>query len=137
MKPGLTRCMDWREAAGEEGGRLLPLAVTNLISLRIVSPSSEGVAGDSPELRSALERLDGILAANYDEEVGRIQIQFDPRRMTILRILNATETLGRQLGHPVRPAEVQAMGWQLWDGPSPCTPLKAPDLPPAPLPGEA
>lgn len=118
MKPGLTRCRDWREAAGEEGGRLLPLGATNLISLRIAPPSSEGVSGDSPELRSALERLDGILTASYDEEAGRIQIQFDPRRMTILKILNATESLGRQLGHPVRPTDVQAMGWQPWEGSS-------------------
>lgn len=129
MKSGLTYRTDWREGVTPERGRLFPLAVANLISLRIVSPSSGTVSGDSPELRSALERLDGILTARYDEEAGRIRIQFDPERMTILKILNATENLGQQLGHPVRPADVQAMGWQPWGGPSRLSPQEWPDVP--------
>lgn len=119
MKPGRVQPYDWPEAGREEGRRLPPLVVTNLISLRIAAPSNGGFSADSPELRSALEGLEGILATSYDAEAGRIQIRFDPRRMTILKILNATESLGQQLGRPVRPADVQAVGWQHWEGSSP------------------
>ncbi len=55
----------------------------------------------------ALEELDGILAVRYDSESRRFAVSYDPRRVTILRILSRIESAGRQTGRTYRPTDVQ------------------------------
>lgn len=52
------------------------------------------------------------MAVRYDRETGRFAIGFDPRKVTILKILSAIETLGGEKGRPYRPVEAEAMGWE-------------------------
>ncbi len=55
----------------------------------------------------ALEELDGVLAVRYDSGSGRFAVSYDPRRVTILRILARIESAGRQTGRTYRPTDAR------------------------------
>ncbi len=54
-----------------------------------------------------LEGLEGVLGARYESESRRFVVSYDPNRITLLRILNRIEFVGRETGLAYRPADVQ------------------------------
>lgn len=55
----------------------------------------------------ALEELGGVQAVSYDSESRRFAVSYDPKRVTILRILSRIESAGRETGQTYRPIDVQ------------------------------
>ncbi len=94
--------------------------IANLIRLTIreITPPKDTFSWKGPsEICSALESLQGILRVGYDNETHHFTISFDPHRLTILKILNAIEGLGRMQGLSLRPTDVEPIGWQHLEGP--------------------
>ncbi len=94
--------------------------ITNLIRLiirEITPPPGTSSSKGPSEICTALQSLPGILHVEYDHETQHFTISFDPKRVTILRILNTIEGLGKTQGLSLRPMDVEPVGWQHLGGP--------------------
>ncbi|MEE8624796.1 MAG: hypothetical protein V3T19_05600 [Acidiferrobacterales bacterium] len=70
--------------------------------------SGEGSSNSPDGLLNVLQGLEGILGARYDGESHRFFVTYNPKRVTILGILNQIEFAGQRIGRTYRPTEVHS-----------------------------
>ncbi|MFQ5658642.1 MAG: hypothetical protein ACE5G5_13960 [Candidatus Methylomirabilales bacterium] len=80
------------------------------ITLRVngLESSGEGSSNSPDGLLNVLQGLEGILGAHYDWESHRFFVTYNPKRVTILGILNQVEFAGQRIGRTYRPTEVHS-----------------------------
>ncbi len=91
------------------------------ITLRVNGlDSSSGREDDAfAKLATFLQELDGVLTARYDSTSCRFAVRYNPRRITLFRILSRIELAGRRTGLDYRPTDVRTSSGDSPASPSP------------------
>ena len=77
------------------------------LSLYGLDSPKDGSEGLPQDFVKSLKRLDGILDVRHDAESRRFAIKYDPKLLSVLRILYIIELVGRRTGSGYRPTDVR------------------------------